>query len=123
MYIITIKRSSIPDSKSDNPENILCKIKYPKKILECMLREIQMICECINCKNDATWRQLVGEKIIRICEGHHKILRLKVSNNINIETNKDVLNWLLNQPSNHHKVMKYGIYLIGTRQLGSVLLR
>ena len=78
-----------------------------------------MRCGCTECKNDATWRQLVGGKIINICRGHHDVLMFKVDKTIDIETDKGVLNWLLEQPSNPHKVMKYGIYLIGVRQVGS----
>ena len=79
-----------------------------------------MKCECTECKNDATWRQLVGGKTINICRSHHDILMSKVDKTIDIETDEEVLNWLLKQPSNPHKVMKYGIYLIGVRQVRDV---
>lgn len=79
-----------------------------------------MKCECLECENDATWKLLVGGKVINICRGHHDVLVLKVDKTINIEREEGVLEWLLKQPSNHHKVVKYGIHIIGTRLLRGI---
>ena len=82
---------------------------------------MKILCDCLGCREEGTWRQLLGNNIVRLCEEHHLILRTKVKKDIDIEYDIDVLKWLLKQPRNHHKVMKYGIVLIGKRVLGSDL--
>lgn len=68
-------------------------------------------CECVYCPVVATWRQsfIVDNKIVivRLCEGHHDVLRIKVPQDQPL--NEDVLKWLLIQSSNLHKVARFGI--------------
>lgn len=66
-----------------------------------------------NCDNNATWKQEIGSEIIHICEEHHFILRTKVPNNRELDVK--VLEWIKQQPSNHNKVVKFGVTIIGSR--------
>lgn len=72
-----------------------------------------MLCDCHNCENEGVWRQEFkdnGEsKVVRLCSEHHFILRNKVKHYN--EFDFKVLEWLLEQPNNRHKVVQYGIII------------
>lgn len=74
-------------------------------------KRVIVICDCIDCKNNPTWRQgfiiKKGFVVVDLCEDHHYILRTKVSKDIPL--NEDVLKWLLLQDTNPSRVVKYGI--------------
>ena len=68
-------------------------------------------CDCLDCYTISTWKQafVVDNKtvVVNLCKEHHDVLRFKVP--VGQPLNEDVLKWLLKQPSNFRKAVRYDI--------------
>lgn len=82
---------------------------------------MENLCDCFGCRNLSNWKQSFyaykQKVIVYLCNEHHFILRTKVKGNVKLDEN--VLTWLYKQPANSNKVVKYGIFVIGSRVVGS----